>query len=76
LELEFIRNHGAGRWLRNGCHFFDLNASGLRAAEPIRAAATAGQAVNHLASAMTADADVWDSGYVLFDLSDNGARAC
>ena len=63
-----------GTMVEKCCHFFDLMRLAL-GAEPVRVAASAGQAVNHLAELYDGRApDVWDHGYVLVDF-ENGARA-
>ena len=63
-----------GTLVEKCCHFFDLMRLVLRA-EPVRVAASAGQAVNHLGELYDGLVpDVWDHGYVLVDF-DSGARA-
>ncbi|UTW54758.1 Gfo/Idh/MocA family protein [Kordiimonas sp. SCSIO 12610] len=70
---RFNKNTG-GTFVEKCCHFFDLMRLILRA-EPIRVAASGGQAANHLDENYNGETpDIWDSGYVLVDF-DNGSRA-
>ena len=63
-----------GTLVEKCCHFFDLMRLILRA-EPVRVAASAGQAVNHMNELYDGRVpDVWDHGYALVDF-EGGARA-
>ena len=63
-----------GTLVEKCCHFFDLMRL-ILGAEPVRVAASAGQAVNHLGELYDGLVpDIWDHGYVLVDF-DTGARA-
>ena len=84
-EHRFPFLHKVGGWNRfdatsggtlveKCCHFFDLMRLILRA-EPVRVAASAGQAVNHRDERVGGRMpDVWDHGYVVLDF-EGGARA-
>lgn len=70
---RFDRTSG-GTFVEKCCHFFDLMRHVLRS-EPVRLAASAGQAVNHLDERYGGETpDVWDHGYVIVDFA-NGTRA-
>lgn len=70
---RFNRNTG-GTFVEKCCHFFDLMRLILKS-DPVRVAASAGQAVNHLDERYGGEVpDIWDHGYVLVDFA-NGARA-
>ena len=63
-----------GTLVEKCCHFFDLMRLILQA-EPVRVAASAGQAVNHLGELYEGRVpDIWDHGYVMLDF-EGGARA-
>ena len=63
-----------GTLVEKCCHFFDLMRHILKA-EPVRIAATAGQAANHLDEVYDGRrSDIWDHGYVIVDF-EGGARA-
>ncbi len=63
-----------GTWVEKCCHFFDLMRLILRS-DPVRIAASAGQAVNHLDESYAGRTpDIDDHGYVLVDFA-SGARA-
>ena len=63
-----------GTLVEKCCHFFDLMRL-ILGAEPVRVAASAGQAVNHLGERHGGKVpDVWDHGYVIVDF-EGGARA-
>ena len=70
---RFNRNSG-GTFVEKCCHFFDLMRHILQA-EPVRIAASAGQAHNHLDETYNGETpDILDHGYVLIDF-DGGQRA-
>lgn len=70
---RFNRNTG-GTFVEKCCHFFDLMRLILQS-DPVRAMASAGQAVNHLDERYDGQApDIWDNGYVIVDFA-SGARA-
>ncbi len=70
---RFNRNTG-GTFVEKCCHFFDLMRLALRS-EPVRIAASASQAVNHLDERYDGEVpDIIDNGYVLVDFA-SGARA-
>ncbi|MEM7695330.1 MAG: Gfo/Idh/MocA family oxidoreductase [Pseudomonadota bacterium] len=63
-----------GTLVEKCCHFFDLMRLILRA-DPLRIAASGGQAVNHRDERYGGEMpDIWDNAYVIVDF-DNGARA-
>jgi predicted dehydrogenase len=63
-----------GTWVEKCCHFFDLMRLILQS-DPVRIAASAGQAVNHLDESYGGRTpDIDDHGYVLVDFA-SGARA-
>ncbi|MEM1274694.1 MAG: Gfo/Idh/MocA family oxidoreductase [Pseudomonadota bacterium] len=84
-EHRFPFLHKVGHWnrfnARTGgtmvekcCHFFDLMRLTL-GSEPVRVAASGGQAVNHKDERYGgAVPDIWDHGYVIADFA-SGARA-
>lgn len=70
---RFNRNTG-GTFVEKCCHFFDLMRLILRS-DPIRIAASGGQAVNHLDEIYEGETpDILDHGYVMVDFA-SGARA-
>ena len=70
---RFNRNTG-GTFVEKCCHFFDLMRLILKS-DPIRIAASGGQAVNHLDEDYGGETpDILDHGYVIVDFA-SGARA-
>jgi predicted dehydrogenase len=70
---RFNRNTG-GTFVEKCCHFFDLMRLILKS-DPVRIAASGGQAVNHLDERYDGEVpDILDHGYVIADFA-SGARA-
>ncbi len=70
---RFNRNTG-GTFVEKCCHFFDLMRLILKS-DPVRIAASGGQAVNHLDEVYGGETpDILDHGYVIVDFA-SGARA-